>query len=268
MWLVTVTEEIAFRQKRAPATLKNYGVALRRWAACGVRDIGDVSVSAAQRFVELRLAINQPQSVATDFAALLAVLAHLERTGRFPASRLAAIRRVAPRAQKRRQLCAAFLTAEQVERYCAGADPLTALIVRTACYTGLRASELARLEWCDVDLGARTLHVRRGKTGPRRVPLCAPVVELLRPLVGHGPVFPGDGGSRTLQDRVRDGRGASGVRVTLTLCRHTRASWWVAAGVPIAKVAKWLGHSISVCATHYAGIADAYDPAAEQGAAG
>lgn len=39
-------------------------------------------------------------------------------------------------------------------------------------------------------------------------------------------------------------------------------------GVPIAKVAKWLGHSVEVCARHYAGISDAYDPEAERGAAG
>lgn len=267
MWLVTILEEMAFRQRRSPVTLHNYEVALKRWCVVGVRTVDDVTVASAQRFVEDRLSRVQPQSVATDYSALLAVLAHLERTGRFPASRLAAIRRCAPRLAKRRQFCAQFLTSGQVDRFCSCAPPEAALVVRVACYTGLRASELARLEWSDVDLGARTLHVRRGKTGPRRVPLCAPVVDLLRPIAGHGSVF-GGVTPRTLQEWVRAARGNSGVRVTLTLCRHTRASWWVQAGVPLAKVAKWLGHSVAVCALHYAGLADTYDPAVEHGAAG
>lgn len=267
MWLLVALEEALFRQPRSPVTLHNYEVALKRWAACGVRSVGDVSVESAQRFVEARLLRCQAQSVATDYMALLAVLSHLESTGRFPAAALAEVRRVSPRPPKRQQLCASFLTREQLVAYCAGADEAAAFLVRCACFTGLRASELARLEWCDVDVAGRTLHVRRGKTGARRVPLCAPAVDLLTPAVGAGPVF-GGVGPRTLQDRVREGRGASGVRVTLTLCRHTRASWWVQAGVPIAKVAKWLGHSVEVCARHYAGLADAYDPAAELGAAG
>lgn len=267
MWLVAVIEELVFRQRRSPVTLHNYEIALRRWAACGVRSIEDVSVASAQRFVEQRLARVQPQSVAPDYSALLAVLAHLERTGRFPAARLAAIRRCAPRMAKRRQFSAPYLTAEQVEVFCVAAPAEAATLVRVACLTGLRASELARLEWADIDLGGRTLHVRKGKTGPRRVPLCAPVVDLLRTRVAAGPVF-GGVGARTLQDWVRDARDASGVRVTLTLCRHTRASWWVQAGVPLAKVAKWLGHSVAVCALHYAGLADTYDADVEHGAAG
>lgn len=265
IWLAAILDEATFRQGRSPTTLRNYGIGLRRWAAEGVRRIGEVSVGSAQRFVETRLSRNQPQSVATDFAALLAVLSHLERTGRYDAAQLAAVRRCAPRAKKRRQFCAPYLTAAQVEAYCAAAEPFAALVVRVACLTGLRASELARLEWADVDLAGRTLHVRRGKTGPRRVPLCAPVVDLLAPIEGTGRVF-GGVGARALQERVKASR--SGLRVTLTLCRHTRASWWVQAGVPLAKVAKWLGHSVEVCARHYAGLADAYDPEAELGAAG
>lgn len=265
MELLAALEESAFRADRSPVTMRNYRIALRRWAALDVCSLVDVSVVTAQRFVEARLARQQVQSVATDYMALLAVLAHLEATGRFPAASLADLRRCAPRPPKRRQLCAPFLTRGQVDGYCAGADDEAAFLVRLACYTGLRATELSLLAWADVDVEARSLHVRRGKTGPRRVPLCAPAIDLLHPRLARGPVF-GGVGARTLQDRVR--AACTGVRVTLTLCRHTRASWWVQGGVPIAKVAKWLGHSVEVCARHYAGLVDAYDPAAELGAAG
>jgi integrase len=266
MWLLAVLEESQFRSRRSPTTIHNYEIALNRWAACGVTRVGDVSVASAQHFVETRLQRVQVVSVATDYHALLAVLSHLERTGRLLNAVLVALRRCAPRAPKRRQFSAPYLTAEQVDRFCGLADEETRFLVRLACYTGLRASELARLEWADIDLGAKMLHVRKGKTGPRRVPLCAPAVDILSARLARGRVF-GGVGARTLQERIRESRG-SGVRVTLTLCRHTRASWWVQAGVPLAKVAKWLGHSVAVCAHHYAGLADDYDPAAEQGAAG
>src|SRR4051812_5487008 len=83
--------DATFRAARSPVTLRNYKVALLRWAELGVRSLPDVSVAAAQRFVEARLARprQQLQSVATDYAALLAVLAHLETTGRFAAAALA-----------------------------------------------------------------------------------------------------------------------------------------------------------------------------------
>lgn len=265
MELLKTLEESLFRAGRSPVTLANYKTALRRWSVLGVRALPDVSVSAAQRFVEARLGVNKVQSVSTDYMALLAVLAHLEETGRFAAASLAELRRCAPRPPRRRQLCADFLAREELDAYCAAAPAEAVRLVRFACYTGLRASELARLDRADVDLRARQLVVTRGKTGPRRVPLCAPALELVRD-AGPGRVF-GGVGARTLQERVREGR--VGPRaVTLALCRHTRASWWVQAGVPLALVAKWLGHSVEVCARHYAGLADAYDPRAELGAAG
>lgn len=46
------------------------------------------------------------------------------------------------------------------------------------------------------------------------------------------------------------------------------ASWWVQAGVPIAKVAKWLGNSPEVIQRHYGGLVAGWDPDAERGAAG
>jgi integrase len=52
--------------------------------------------------------------------------------------------------------------------------------------------------------------------------------------------------------------------VDFTLLRHTRASWWVQAGVPLAKVAKWMGHSINICARHYAGLQPGYDTDCER----
>lgn len=56
----------------------------------------------------------------------------------------------------------------------------------------------------------------------------------------------------------------AGIPANLLLLRHTRASWWVQAGVSIAKVAKWLGHSVKICEMHYAGLRDGWDPDADR----
>ncbi|PJB32662.1 MAG: hypothetical protein CO109_03410 [Deltaproteobacteria bacterium CG_4_9_14_3_um_filter_65_9] len=54
-------------------------------------------------------------------------------------------------------------------------------------FTGLRKGEVRRLEWSDVDLGNRLLHVTSKETwGPktesstRTIPLCEPAVEALQ----------------------------------------------------------------------------------------
>lgn len=261
--------DAAFRSPRSDVTLSNYSFALRRWARAGVVKVADVTPESAQRFVEGRLAAGrQPQTVAPEFSAVMALLDHEERAGRFKTTLLERIRRCAPTKPRRKELCAPYLTAEQVEQFCAAAETDLAFLVRLAAYTGLRAGELARLAWGDVDLARRVLHVRKGKTGPRWVPLCSPALELLRPRVG----LPGDrvlgATARALQERLRKARRVAGLKVTMTLLRHTRASWWIQGGVPIAVVAKALGHSVATCLHYYGGLDDAYSPVFERGAAG
>ncbi|MCW8138132.1 MAG: site-specific integrase [Planctomycetota bacterium] len=269
--------DAAFRSARSEVTLNNYRVALRRWARAGVVKVDDVAPESAQRFVEGRLARGvQVQTVAVEFAAVMSLLDHEAIGGRFKPDLLQRIRRCAPSRPRKKELCAPFLSADQVEAFCVASDERTAFLVRLACYTGLRASDLAALDWSDVDLGRRSLRVRKGKTGPRKVSLCAPAVDLLRPRLASGRVF-GDVTARTLQEWVRGARASQAVkarregckvRVTLTLCRHTRASWWIQAGVPVAIVARQLGHSVAVCLAYYGGLSDDYDPILERGAAG
>lgn len=266
--LESVLDERLFRGQHSEQTISNYRYCLKRWASRGVVYVDDVNADSAAAFVEDRLQRNAVTSVKTEYAALLAVLAHLERTRRVRVELLDEIRRCAPRRPKRDELCAPFLTREQLEAYCARVGGgRSAFLARLACYTGLRASELAGLRWEDVDFRTRMLYVRRGKTGSRRVPLCAPAVELLAPLRGVGYVL-WSRRRETLAKQLQRGSRASGVRVTLQLCRHTRASWWIQAGVPVAKAAKWLGHSVAVCLEYYAGLLDVYDPVVELGAAG
>lgn len=268
--LMDVLAQPTFTSSRTETTLWNYGVALRRWRAyAGVDRVGDVTPEAARAFVAARMATCKAQSVAVEFMAVLAVLDHLERAGQFDLEWLRQLRRLVPALPRRKELHAPFLTHAEVERAVAGAPHDRARFgIRLLTLTGLRAGEAASLLWSDVDVGARSLVVRGGKTGGRRVPLARAAIEVLqdaRPTDTSGSVL-GDVHRRSLQHWCARTSELSGVKITPVLCRHTRASWWVAAGVPLAKVARWLGHSVFVCARYYAGLADNYDPDVERGA--
>lgn len=107
-----------------------------------------------------------------------------------------------------------------------------------------------------------------------KVPVCAPLRALLEARMQsvrgefliHADVD--DEGPPHLemlrQDLARVRQSAGLPWVTFHTLRHTRASWWVQAGVPIAKVAHWLGHTVQVCIKHYAGLADVYDVECER----
>lgn len=273
--LLDVLLDPSFRSRKEK-TRANYADAIRRWERfAGVTTTADVTLEAARRFVDARLATCSPASVATEYHAVMAVCDAEERAGRFDAELLHRLRRLAPELPRKRALRAAFLTREQVEAAVAVAPHARAVLaIRLFSLTGLRLTELVRLRWEDVDLARRVLYVRSGKTGARRVSLCAPAVEVLeaalalkgnRPAVGQVVV---DAGRRGVGQWLKLTSKRVGFRVTACLLRHTRASWWVAAGVPIAVVAQQLGHSIFVATKYYVGLSDDYNALVELGATG
>lgn len=140
----------------------------------------------------------------------------------------------------------------------------------TAGYAGLRRGELRGLRWEDVDLAAGLIRVERGwdddegeiegktRAARRTVPL---VAELRRELAEHGLrtaavgdalVFPGaDPGQpfhptgRGFRKRIADACEAAGIAPVLTLhqCRHTFASFAIAAGVNAKALSTYMGHA-------------------------
>jgi integrase len=161
-----------------------------------------------------------------------------------------------------------------------------------AATTGLRLGELCGLEWSDVDSTARTLTVRRAlardKAGGwslaepktarsrRTVPLPAVALEALerrrqrqdseRDAAGsawqdvEGLIFT-DAIGRPLPPLAasrawRDDADRVGIRIPFRALRHTAATTWLRAGVPLIVVSEALGHTgISVTAAHYAAVA-------------
>jgi integrase len=125
-----------------------------------------------------------------------AVLGYAERRGLRPPGinpcRL--VERLKERARRRRLTLKQFSTLGQALRAAeaAGESPSPLLAIRLLALTGLRRSELvghalkvrrtegAGLRWGDVDLEARSLHLRDAKAGARIAPIGRAAVEALR----------------------------------------------------------------------------------------
>lgn len=173
------------------------------------------------------------------------------------------------------------------------------LFVLIMLYCGLRPGEVAALEWSDVDLSARVLHVRRalksdGSIGPpktpagvRDVPIPPPLTERLSNEEGCGLVCTNTIGGRYTASSIRqmwrtfkrEMNITAGVKVfrnalvpplaiaddlTLYCYRHTYCTDLERAGVPLNTARRLMGHeSVEVTARIYThATAQAFDDAA------
>jgi integrase len=154
-----------------------------------------------------------------------------------------------------------------IERLAVAMDPRFQELVIVACYTGLRFGELVALTAGDVDLLRRRLTVTRNvvdigrlhmgnvKTaaGRRVVPLAAPAIAALEPLLGSvrhpdDLIFEAPQGgyirlnswrSRFWRPAIR-AAGLPGLRIHDM--RHTAVSLWMRAGTDPKAIAAWAGH--------------------------
>lgn len=153
----------------------------------------------------------------------------------------------------------------------------------TAAFTGLRASELRGLQWSDVDLNARILHVRqradpynklgkpKSEAGTRDVPLSPSVVSILTewktvcPKGDLGLVFPNGVGNieshANLLNRVfwpiqvaagvsvktgkqdEDGKPIFDAKYSLHALRHAAAALWIEQNATPKRIQMLMGHS-------------------------
>lgn len=119
------------------------------------------------------------------------------------------------------------------------------------CNTGVRLSELYRLEAQHVDLALARLWVpgTKTKSAKRWVPLNAIALEVVvrrKALHPEGPLFPDRWSrSRLVQDMKRVGRRAGVPAVSANDFRRTFATWCGEAGVDESTVISWMGHTSS-----------------------
>ncbi len=131
--------------------------------------------------------------------------------------------------------------------------PHVYLFVMLGLHTAARAGAILELTWEQVDLASNRINLGRGKGNKRRaiVPINAPLREaLLEARAGAtGDAVIEHGGDPV--GSVRTGlaaacRRAGLVGVTAHTLRHTSASWLVQGGVPLEKVAAYLGNTVAM----------------------
>lgn len=230
-------------------------------------DIGDLDASLVAAFLDhlerergngIRTRNNRLAAIHSLFG--YAALRHPEH-----AASIQRVLAIPPRRFERNLVT--FLTEEEVDALLAACDRSTwtgrrdhAMIVLTV-QTGLRISELARLDREDVQLGTGAhVHCLGKGRKERRTPLTAQTVEVLEVWLAErggappDPLFPTSTGRRLSRDaierRIADcaskaGEKCSSIRakhVTTHILRHTAAMRLLLAGVDITVIALWLGH--------------------------
>jgi integrase len=170
------------------------------------------------------------------------------------------------REQKRQR----FLSGEELARLGdalrtgQGKEPPSALLaLRLLILTGARLSEILTLLWSSVDRENGLLHLPDSKTGPKAIPIGAPVLALLAAAPrerGNPYVCPGERvghhfvGLPRVWQRIRRRAGLADVR--LHDLRHTHASSAAGLGTSLQIIGALLGHSGPQSTARYAHLAD------------
>jgi integrase len=135
-----------------------------------------------------------------------------------------------------------YLTDDEARRLLDALPPHLAAMARFTLATGLRESNVRRLEWTEVDLERRLAVIPADKVKNRRalsVPLNAEAVVVIRAQLGRHPRFVfsykgqpiGSGLNNTAWRRALDRAGIADFR--WHDLRHTWASWHVMGGTPL-----------------------------------
>jgi len=136
--------------------------------------------------------------------------------------------------------------------------PWLHLAVVLSVETGVRASELLRMAWADVDIASRTVWVGRTKNKrPRGVPLSPRAFEALSTTPRHGDLVLDREDRRQPKWALRRewvaARAAAGLAdVHWHDLRHTAASRWAMAAATERDLMDLLGHRSSAMAQRYA----------------
>lgn len=145
-----------------------------------------------------------------------------------------------------------ILTPEQIAKLLEVASVETLPYWAIGAFAGLRAAELARLDWAEVDFEQGMIEVKaaKSKTSSRRlIPIAGNLREWLAPYAGErGPVCPTGLRKRTEADREQAGLRAAWPQNAL---RHSFGSYRLANLQDAGKTALEMGNSPAMVFRHY-----------------
>lgn len=139
---------------------------------------------------------------------------------------------------------------EDMEKLLRSAKPDVLPILAIGGFAGLRAAEIARLDWSAVDLNRKIIELRAGqaKTASRRVvPISENLAAWLSPLNRQGPVVAGE---RPFIRARRHGR-TEQIAWPHNALRHSYISYRIAVVQNAAQVALEAGNSPAIIFRHY-----------------
>lgn len=236
------------------ATLKS-AMKLHLRPAFAGRDVGDLTPGDVDGFVtSLRkkgLADSSREQMRMKLGGVFAFAVRLKWCSKNPVSDSEAVR--LPRTKPK------YLTPEEVRAVIAAAEAPFQYVIAVCLYLGLRKGEVAGLEWGDVDLAHRVVHVRRSFEGPtktgqeRSVPIpdeCLPYFQAQRRLFDEGRVFRNTRGEKLTKWWAADRQfrrvlKRAGVEKAIAF-RNTRSTWGTtayAATSDVRFVQAVLGHT-------------------------
>jgi integrase len=152
------------------------------------------------------------------------------------------------------------ISAEEIGKVLAAARPDVRPMLQFMIFTGLRKGEVRYLEWSDVDLQHRLVHVRpkitwspKTESSARTVPLCDPAIEALQMAweraekreVKSSLVFPGRKGPlNDVRESLNGACKRAGVaHIRVHGLRHTFGSQMAMAGADPFAIMKAMGHA-------------------------
>ncbi|MGH3493639.1 MAG: tyrosine-type recombinase/integrase [Sciscionella sp.] len=272
----------------SPTTLQGYERSLRHALIpeFGPRPAGEITPQEWQLFIDCLARSGLSRSrISNHLAVVRAIYAWACR----PTRRLVAANptigiELPPVDEVKRDRAA---TAEEAKALLDRLDPADRVPYALAFYAGLRRSEMDRLEWSDVDLDRLWLVVRKSKSDAgtgRRLPIAAPLKPILlrafmlqsRPKRGRvlGAVSVTSGRlvpraqrawMQATVDAGRSGRLVKLEPIGLHECRHTYASFLMAAGYTLRELMEYMGHSSLQATERYVKLLP--QPAGPDGAA-
>jgi excisionase family DNA binding protein len=158
------------------------------------------------------------------------------------------------------------LTFEEEERLLAHLPEKLKPIVVTALHTGMRKKEILNLEWRDVDLDYRRIHIRAEKSKThqdRHIPIDNVLLSLLEELHMNNShseyVFTKNGANpyADIQEGFAKARSEAGIKdLYFHDLRHTFATRAVKAGVDLFSLMKFLGHKDVTTTQRYVNLRD------------